>query len=300
MFKHLTAVFSVILPSAPTRFLYRLCGQRIGKNVRMPCFSYIHADEITLGDDVDIRRFVFVHLHKFSVGANSIISYGTQIKGSASFSCGDNAFIGVHCIIHCAEDVTLGFYSGMGPRSTVYTHGSFLPVTMGYPAKFAPVIMEDYVWIGMEVTIMPGAHIESNCIINPGVVVQSRIKSNSLIQLSSSHHTVLDLARLQKISKKSVPYYHDKIIASFLKSRALSFQHAPDSNLYALADGRVFISDPEANGIELRQKNGRTIRYDLERFYTDRSRNSFHRDFLAHIRLRFGIALRTRYGSPRP
>ena len=183
MLKKMVAGLCFVLPASPTRLLYRLCGHRIGRNVRIPALSFVHAEEMTIGNDVHIRRFVYISVRKLSLGANTIVSYGSQIKGEAGFSCQDNCFMGIHFLVHCLENVSLGFYSGLGPRSTVYTHGSFLPVTMGYPVRFAPVVMEDHVWIAMEVTVMPGAHIERNCIINPGGVVQGRIRENSIRQL---------------------------------------------------------------------------------------------------------------------
>jgi acetyltransferase-like isoleucine patch superfamily enzyme len=293
MFKKYVAFLCFFLPSAPTRFLYRLCGYHIGKHVMMPLFSYVYADEMTIGNDVDIRRFVYIHVHVLAVGASTIISYGNQIKGDASFTCGDNCFLGIHCLIHCAEDVTLGFYSGLGPRCTIYTHGSFLPVTMGYPAKFAPVVIDDYVWIAMEVTIMAGAHIEGNCIINPGIVIQGRVKSNSIVQLDPKQYAIHDLTRLQKINKKDAAFLHNQIISSFLDSQSASHQHDAGGSSYAIPGRYTFVSLPEKNCIELHIA-GERISYDLGQFYADSSRRRIHRDFLSFIRLRHGITLRTR------
>lgn len=295
MFKKLISVLCFILPSSPTCFLYRICGWRIGRNVRLPILTYIYADEISIGNDVCVRRLVYIDVRKLSLGSNTIISYGTQIKGKAAFSCGDNAFFGIHCVVHCAEDVTFGFYSGLGPRCTVYTHGSFLPVTMGYPAKFAPVIIEDFVWIAMSVTLMPGAYVERNCIINPGVVVQGRIHSNSIVQLNPDHNTVHDLARLQRASKKSASYYHERIVVSFLDSRSIAARREPGSSCWTLTGGRSFLSLPETNCLELHLSDGAKIVYDLENFWTDPCRDSLHRDFLVHLRRHFGLTLRTRY-----
>jgi acetyltransferase-like isoleucine patch superfamily enzyme len=295
MIKKLMAFLCFFLPSAPTRFLYRICGHQIGKNVKMPPFSYIYANEISIGPDVDIRKFVFIRVNRLVLGANTIVSYGNQIKGRASFSCQDNCFLGVHCVIHCVEDVSLGFYSGLGPRCTVYTHGSFLPVTMGYPAKFAPIMIEDYVWIAMEVTIMPGAHIERNCIINPGVVVQTRIKSNSLIQINPHQYACNDLRRLQKLRKKSVPDYHAQIITSFLNSRSIAFQTNAERTCYSVPGRFTYFSHPDINCLELVFHDQKKILYDLEHFYADEGRQTIHKDFLAFIRFRFGLILRTRY-----
>jgi acetyltransferase-like isoleucine patch superfamily enzyme len=294
MLKKMVAWLCFILPSRPTRFLYRLCGHRIGKNVRIPVLSFVHAKEMTIGNDVEIRRFVYICVRKLSLGANTIVSYGTQIKGEAGFSCQDNCFLGVHCLIHCVENVSLGFYSGLGPRCTVYAHGSFLPVTMGYPAKFAPVVIEDHVWIAMEVTVMPGAHVERNCIINPGVVVQGKIRANSIVQLDAKQYGVHDLSRLQKFSKKDTPYWHHQIISAFLDSQAASYQHDTGAASYSVPGRYTFISRPEMNVIELHIGKDRIL-YDLDLFCVDESRRPIHKKFLAFIRLRHGLTLRTRY-----
>ena len=248
---------------------------------------------MTIGNDVRIKKLVYIHVHGLTIGANTIISYGNQIKGGASFTCGDNCFLGIHCLIHCAEDITLGFYSGLGPRCTVYSHGSFLPVTMGYPVKFAPIVIEDYVWIAMEVTVMPGAHIERNCIINPGVVIQGRVKSNSLVQLDAKQYGVLDLSRLQKISKRDIPYWHHQIISSFLSSQFAPVQHDEGTANYSVPGRYTFVSRPEVNSIELLIAGERIV-YDLERFYTHSCRRRIHREFLSFIRLHYGLTLRTR------
>ena len=171
MFKKLISILAFILPSSISRMLFRLTGHRIGRNTKMTIFSYIYADEIEIGNDVDIRPLVFISVCDLKIGNNAIISYGVNVKGPRGFFTKDNSFIGPHCLINCDEDVRIGFYSGLGPKCTVYTHGSFLPVIEGYPIKFEKVILEDRVWTGMEVMLLPGAYIESNCIINPGVII---------------------------------------------------------------------------------------------------------------------------------
>jgi acetyltransferase-like isoleucine patch superfamily enzyme len=292
--KKLVAVLCFFLPSRPTRLLYRLCGHHIGKNARIPALSFVHAREMTVGNDVDIRRFVYIHVRKLSLGANTIVSYGCQIKGPAGFTCGDNDFLGLQCVIHCIEDVTLGFYSGMGPRCTVYTHGSFLPVTQGYPAKFAPVVIDDHVWIAMEVTIMPGSHIERNCIINPGVVVQGKVKPDSIVQLDARAYEFYDLNRLLKISKKNTAYWLHQIISAFLRSESLAYQYDSAEDCYSVPGKFKFFARPQTNTIELLIGNEKIL-YDLDLFFADQSRKPIHKKFLAFIRLHFGLTLRTRY-----
>jgi carbonic anhydrase/acetyltransferase-like protein (isoleucine patch superfamily) len=297
MFKKVVAVFCVLLPSGPTRLLYRLCGHRIGRNVKMPPLSFVYSDEMTIGPDVVFRNLVYVNVRTLSIGASTIVSYGTQIKGDNSFSCGERCFLGLQCVINCHDRVTLGDYSGLGPRCTVYSHGSFLPVTLGYPAKFAPVIIDDYVWIAMEVTVMPGVRIGRNCIINPGVVVQGTIKPNSLVRLDSQQLVVQDMGLLQKLWRRDPPYWHHKILSEFLASESVSYEYSPAENLYSVPGRYAFTSDTEANTIELHMGRDRIL-YDLASFTADDCRRAIHARFLRYLRLHFGITLIIRRERP--
>ncbi len=304
MIKKIIAVISFFLPSPCTRFLYRLCGHTIGRNVRLPVFSYVYAQTMRLGNDVDIRPLVFISVNELVIGNNSIISFGTQIKGDRDFVTKDNCFLGPHCIIHCDEEVRFGFYSGLGPRCTIYTHGSFLPVTQGYPAKFEKVIIEDYVWIAMSVCILSGAYsvcilsgayIESNCIINPGVVIHSRIKGNSLVQVKPDTYTNMDVRKLCRFSRKNNQVYHERIITEFLTQRKTTFNHDTEKRIFSIRDRYSFLYDPEKNTITLSVSKKNKITYDLENFYMDYSGNTTHKAFLFFLRRRYGLTLRTKY-----
>ena len=296
MTKEILSALCVVLPSFVTCIIYRMLGYSIGKNAKIAIFSYVHADEIEIGNDVQIRPFVFIRVSKLSVGANSIISFGTQVKGRRSFVTKGNNFVGVHCIINCEEDVRIGFYSGLGSRCNVYTHGSFLPMIKGYPAKFERVVLEDYVWVGMAVTILPGTHIESNCIINPGVVLKSRIKSNTLVECSPTAFREMDLRRLQiLLQKKMSPDYCEGIVKDFLAYSQVEYVYDEKDKRFTTSDNDVFKWFPEKNLIELSHKGNPAIRYDLNAFSADPSDLKIHRKFLFYLRRRCGIILSISY-----
>ena len=294
MIKKAIAVLCVCLPSFVTCMLYKLIGYKIGKNSRIPIFSFVYADKIELGNDVDIRPFVFISVSRLSLGHNAIISFGTQIFGRKSFQAKDNTFVGVQCLIHCEEDVKIGFYSGLGPRCIVYTHGSFLPVTKGYPAKFEPVVLEDYVWTGMSVVYLPGTYIEENCIINPGVVVDSRIASNTLLKLAPGSFQRIKLEKLQKYFIKSNKYYLEEMLKQFLDSENCDYTHEKQNNLFILNSGDSYCYNPSENVIFFKY-NGLEIKYDFENYFAEKSSYKLHRRFLFFIRRRFGVILRTIY-----
>ena len=295
MIKVIISALCILLPSFATRVLYRLLGHKIGKSAKIPLLSYIYANEMEIGNDVDIRPFVFIRVNKLSIGNNSIVSFGTQIKGDKSFITKGNNFIGAHCLINCEEDVRLGFYSGFGPRCTVYTHGSFLPVTKGYPARFEEVVLEDYVWIAMEVKILPGTYIEENCVINPGVVLKSRIKSNSLVEFNPAAFRKADLTKLQKFLKKSNSYPLNEIISGFLRYFQIEYTHNQEEHSISAGQKYVFKYFPNTDIIELVFNNDKKIKYDLENFSADYSKLKIHKKFLFYLRRRCGIILQSDY-----
>lgn len=291
----IAAVLGVFLPSGPTRVLFRLVGHKVGRNAKLPLLSFVCANRVELGNDVDIRPFVFISVSDLTIGSNTIVSFGCQIKGEKGFYVGDNGIIGAHVIVHCDEDVRMGFYSGVGPRSTIYTHGSFLPVTLGYPALFAEVVMGDYVWTGMGVLFLPGSHVESNCIINPGVVVSGRVASGTRLQMSPESVQRLDQVKLLRFSRRTPAYYHEKIIRGFLQAEGMQWEESEDKKRFRTSVGTEFVSSPENNSIELRSGSRTIASYDLDGFFTTESSEGLHVRFLAYIRRQFGLILRTIY-----
>jgi acetyltransferase-like isoleucine patch superfamily enzyme len=295
MVKKMISALCFVMPSWISRILFRLVGHKIGRNVKMPIFSYIHAEKIEIGNDVDIRQLVFIAVHELKIGNNAIISYGVNIKGSKGFYAKDNSMVGPYSLINCEEDVSIGFYSALGPRSTVYTHGSFLPVTEGYPAKFQNVVLEDYVWTGMAIVLLPGAYIESNCIINPGVVLKSRIGSNSIVEIDQSSYKVHRLTRLQKIMKKDESHYHKEMLKNFATYYNLKCEINEKENSYLVEGKYLFKSIPENNTMEFFYSGSKKITYDMANYYADRCKHDIHKKFLFFIRRRYGITLRTKY-----
>jgi len=292
--KKIISAICILMPSFITCFVFRLMGHQIGKNSKIRILSYIYADKIAIGNDVEIRSFVFIQVNTLTLGHNTVISFGTQIKGDQSFTAKGCNFIGLHCLINCEDNVSLGFYSGLGPRSTIYTHGSFLPITLGYPAKFEPVVIEDYVWVGMAVTILPGTHIESNCIINPGVMLKSRIRANSLIEFKSATFSVMKLNQLQAFLKQLPASQLSTIIENFLIYEHMEYTHHKEDNRFSSGKTCVFRYFSETGIIELFVKN-KKITYDMTRFSTDFSTSVLHKRFLFFLRRRCGIILQTRY-----
>ncbi len=114
-----------------------------------------------------------------------------KIKGeiviTAPFYCdygfnievGENFYTNHNCTILDAAKVTFGKNVFIGPNCVITTSGHALDKEgRGSGLEFAyPITVKDDVWIGANVTIMPGITIESGTVIGAGSVVTKDIPS---------------------------------------------------------------------------------------------------------------------------
>jgi hypothetical protein len=137
-------------------------------------------------------------VREFALGEKSSVGFFTLVKGERDLLIGDACLIGPRSTIDCTRTVRFGYYASLGPRSILYTHGSFLPVTWGYPARFAEVTIEDRVWVSMNVTIGPGVRIGSGCLIMPGAVLLDEVPPSRMVMGSSPSLKMVPLEMLYK------------------------------------------------------------------------------------------------------
>ncbi len=107
------------------------------------------------GRDIRIGRR-FRMLSRVKVGAGGAFEVHSMLRA------GDFCQIGYHSLVNTARAVVLGHEVGLGTRTSLFTHGAWLPVTEGFPAGFAGITIGDRVYI-------PGA------VINPGVIIGSDV-----------------------------------------------------------------------------------------------------------------------------
>ena len=112
-----------------------------------------------------------------------------NIERGASFtentSIGNNSSIGKNCRIQEGR-VTIGNNVLMGPDVLIFTtnHESSrtdIPICMQGNSPPKPVVIEDDVWIGARVIILPGVTIKKGCIVGAGAVVTKTFPEYSVI-----------------------------------------------------------------------------------------------------------------------
>ena len=130
---------------------------------------------------MNLKNFIFktkLHFAKNHNRADVLRKHGVTIGKCSDIS--KNVFWGSEPYL-----IKLGDYVRIARNVTFITHDGGMWVLrnlhkLDNADKFGPIIIKDNVHIGMNVTIMPGVTIGSNCIIGCGAIVTKDIPDNSI------------------------------------------------------------------------------------------------------------------------
>lgn len=160
-------------------YLYDPNGDEDIVNARMKCadlcFEYNHIKPSDITDRQDlIRRIIGMVKGSFYVTAPFNCDYGSNI------TIGDNFYTNYNCsILDCAK-VTFGDNVFIAPNCVITTAGHAIDAekrSKGLEIAL-PISVGNNVWIGANVTILPGVTIGDNTIIGAGSVVTKDIPSD--------------------------------------------------------------------------------------------------------------------------
>lgn len=115
-------------------------------------------------------------------GMNVNIEKGARF--GSNISLGDNSGIGTNAEI--SDYVTIGNNVMMGRDCIIYTRNHAfsdlkIPMCMQGFSEPKPVVIDDDVWIGGRVTILPGVHIKTGSIIGAGAVVTKDVEAYTIV-----------------------------------------------------------------------------------------------------------------------
>lgn len=111
-----------------------------------------------------------------SVGINANIEHGSYFGSGREIEIGNNSGIGVNC--HVPADIRIGNDVMMGPDVLIFSKGqahkfddTSIPMRLQGKEETTSVVIEDDVWIGARVIILPGVKISQGSVIGAGAVV---------------------------------------------------------------------------------------------------------------------------------
>jgi len=141
--------------------------------------SFSIGDRSRLGNDVVIRG------NNISFGKDMYHSIELRVGGGGIYHPNANLTIGDRCTIHnnfinICEEVVIGNDVGLSGEVQIITHGYWLSVLEGYPARFAGVTIHDGVIVGVRSIILMGATIGKNAVIGANSVVTKDVEENCI------------------------------------------------------------------------------------------------------------------------
>ncbi|BBC31815.1 hypothetical protein SGFS_031090 [Streptomyces graminofaciens] len=156
-------------------------GSEFDRDVRVLVaerFEVGAAARMARGARITCRSFTAGNLLYF--GDESVVGYGGTTTSTAHVSVGSRVTIGQHSILNANLPITIGDNVGTGSYLSIWTHGYHFghgPLD-GFETAYAPVTVEDNVWLGFQITILPGVSVGRNTMVAAGAVVSRSLPEN--------------------------------------------------------------------------------------------------------------------------
>jgi acetyltransferase-like isoleucine patch superfamily enzyme len=108
-----------------------------------------------------------------------LIGGGSAFEVYSRLRIGNDCHLGNQCLINTARPVHIGNQVGLGTRTALYTHGSYLSILEGYPVEFGEIEIGDKCWLP-GATVNPGVHIGAGSVVGVGSVVTRDLPAGCL------------------------------------------------------------------------------------------------------------------------
>lgn len=192
-----------ILPSFLKKFLLRIKGAKIGRNVKIGHLTYIKCKELEIGDNVVIGHHCNIRCDRLSLGNNIIIgSYvkidafevrigsdsaindeviiGGWISKESVFVMGKRCILMMRSFVNTARPVIFEDDVGVGGHCLLFTHAVWQSRFDGYPVRYGGITLRRGVWLPWGVFVMPGVEIGEGSTIGACSLVTKNIPPKSL------------------------------------------------------------------------------------------------------------------------
>ena len=160
---------------------------RIGSNVTVGSNNNVLIGEnFELGDTTSFGNNNLIEGKSVFIGENvwwgdeNVLGNGGKWNARSNFYLGSFSMVVGKCIFNLSDQINIGEDVGIGGEVNIWTHGVYLPILMGYPSQFGPVIIGDHVWLPSRSIVLPNISIGSNVVIGINSLINKNIPNGCL------------------------------------------------------------------------------------------------------------------------
>jgi chloramphenicol O-acetyltransferase type B len=163
-------------------------------------FLFTKMNEIYVESRKTYQNYYF-YKHIKKIGKDCKFNGISYISGLDMIEIGDNVHIGNNAFIRAEGGLYIGDNVHFSRNTLLYTmshnyEGEALPYDSDQ--RYRPVRIEKNVWIGMNVSILPGTIIREGAIVGGGAVVYGEIEAGAIVGNSS----------MKTIKKRDMNHYN--------------------------------------------------------------------------------------------
>jgi acetyltransferase-like isoleucine patch superfamily enzyme len=127
----------------------------------------------------NLRR-LFYRLGGIRIGWGSAIHTGARFYNPWNIKIGRDTIVGEGTVLDGRDKLTIGNHVDIASEVMIY-NGEHDVDDPNFKAVFAPVVIEDYVFIGPRAIILPGVTIKRGAVVGAGAVVTKDVEQFKIV-----------------------------------------------------------------------------------------------------------------------
>jgi len=142
----------------------------------------VHICRMDNGPHSDRARYKLFQKIGKSIGSNVKLRSGIVLKEPENITIGSNVSIQENCFLSGYGGIRIGNDVSIGNGTKIVSSDHFYEsgIIRNNPLIAKPVVIEDNVWIGMNVCILAGSTIHERVVVAAGAVVKGEIGPNGV------------------------------------------------------------------------------------------------------------------------
>lgn len=126
------------------------------------------------------RLFVYRRLLGIKIGRESVMHWRTRFYAPHGVRIGDHSIVGNDVFLDGRFGLTVGDNVNIGGETAIFT-AEHDPNDPDFAMVGAPVVIEDYVYVGSRATILPGVRLGNGAVVAAGAVVTRDVPEYTIV-----------------------------------------------------------------------------------------------------------------------